>query len=234
MKKLLWKTLAVLIVLLVVLFLSLNLIARFSVEYGAKKITGFPLQVGSVNLRLFSSKVDVHNILLKNPAEFQEPLFVNLPQLYIDYRLGSMFSGRPHINDMLIEIKTLTIVKNAKGESNAAKLKGVLSSGDSSSKYTIDRLRLKIKGEVIIKDFSKPKPTERHIGPLDLEPVYVNVTESTPITRLVLMTVASQVKLPDIGVKVEDLKKGLEGVGQDAGKAAQGLFENIKKSLDGK
>ena len=94
MKKLLWKILAVLVGLLVVLFLARNVIARLSVEYGAKKITGFPLTIGSIDLGLFSSKVDVHDLKLMNPSEFSEKTFVDMPQLYIDYRLGSMMSTR--------------------------------------------------------------------------------------------------------------------------------------------
>jgi hypothetical protein len=114
MKKLLWKILAVLVGLLVVLFLARNFIARLSVEYGAKKITGFPLTIGSIDLGLFSSKVDVHDLKLMNPSEFSERTFVDMPQLYIDYRLGSMMSGAPHVNEMRINIKQLIVVKNDK------------------------------------------------------------------------------------------------------------------------
>src|SRR6266850_1811383 len=101
MKKLLWKILAALIVLLALLFFCRNLIARKSVEIGATKITGFPLEIGSVDVGLFSSKVDVRDLKLMNPPEFQDRMFVDMPQLYVDYRLGSMLSGAPHINDML-------------------------------------------------------------------------------------------------------------------------------------
>ena len=154
MKKLLWGSTATLIVLVAILFLARNVIARKSVEYGAKRITGFPLTVGAVDLQLFSSKVDVHDLKLMNPPEFQEKMFVDMPELYVDYRLLSMFSGAPHVNDMLINIKQLVIVKNNKGESNAQKLKGVVSSGggsSKSSKYAIDKLRVHI-GTVTIKD----------------------------------------------------------------------------------
>src|ERR1035438_1671559 len=123
MKKLLWKILPGLVVLLAGIFLARNFIARVSVEYGAKKITGFPLEIGSVDVGLFSSKVDVRNLKLMNPPEFQEKMFVDMPQLYIDYRLRSMLSGAPHINDMLINIKQLVVVKTDKGDSNAMKLK---------------------------------------------------------------------------------------------------------------
>ena len=236
MKKLLWMVPAGLILLLVVLFLSRNVIARVSVEIGAKKITGFPLKIGSVDVGLFSSKVDVRNLTLMNPPEFQEKMFVDMPQLYIDYRLGSMLSGAPHINDMLINIKQLVVVKTDKGDSNAMKLKGVVFSGKSSSKYTIDKLRIHI-GTVTLKDYSHPKPTE-HNTPLDIDVTYANITDSTDITRLILLTVMSQVKLPDIGIKPDDLKKGLSSVTNQAGQVlkgvteqTKGLFDNLKKAL---
>jgi hypothetical protein len=231
MKKLLWKILAVLLILLVVLFFSLNFIARVSVEYGAKKLTGFPLEIGSVNLGLFSSKVDVHNLKLMNPPEYQEKMFVDMPELYVNYRLRSMLSGAPHINDMLINIKQLVVVKTNKGDSNAMKLKGVVSSGGSSSKYTIDKLRIHV-GTVTIKDYSRPKMSERDIS-LNIDATYNNITDSTDITRLVLLTVMSQVKLPDIGIKPEDLKKNLSDATTQASQALKGAGDAVGGFLDG-
>ena len=239
MKKLLWIVPAGLIVLLAVLFLSRNVIARVSVEYGAKKVTGFPLKIGSVDVGLFSGKVDVRDLTLMNPPEFQEKMFVDMPQLYVDYRLGSMLSGAPHINDMLINIKQLVIVKTDKGDSNAMKLKGVVSSGGgskSSTKYQVDQLRIQV-GTVTIKDYSRAKPMERTLT-LNLQRTYKNISDSTDITRLVLLSIAGSVPLPEIGIKPEDLKKGLGNVTDAAGGAlkgvtdqTKGLLDNLKKSI---
>jgi hypothetical protein len=238
MKKLLWGSIATLIVLVAILFLARNIIARVSVEYGAKKITGFPLTIGSVDLELFSSKVDVHDLKLMNPPEFQEPMFVDMPQLFVDYRFGTMISGTPHINSMLINIKQLVVVKNSKGESNAQKLKGVVSSGggsSKSSKYAIDKLHIHI-GTVTIKDFSRAKPYE-HSTPLNIDVTYPNISDSTDITRLVLLTVMSQMHIPDIGVNTDELKKNLSNVTEEAGKTFKGaadgvggFFNNLQKS----
>jgi len=237
MKKLLLSIVGVLVVFVAILLLARNFIARRSIEYGAKKITGFPLTIGSIDLGLFSSKVDVHDLKLMNPSEFSERTFVDMPQLYIDYRLGSMMSGAPHVNEMRINIKQLSIVKNNKGESNAMKLKSVVSSGKSSSKYYVDSLRIHV-GTVTIKDFSRPKPTERNVT-LNIDATYKNISDSTDITRLVLLTVMSQVHLPDIGINTEDLKKNLGDVTNQAGQALQGaagavggLLDGIKKSVD--
>ena len=232
MKKfLLWLGIG-LLVLVVALVLGRNVIARVSVEVGAKKITGFPLEIGSVDLGLFSSKIDVRNLKLMNPPEFQEKMFVDMPQLYVDYRLGSMFSGAPHINDMLINIKQLVVVKNNKGDSNAMKLKGVVSSGGSSStKYRVDKLRIHV-GTVTIKDYSRAKPTERNVT-LNVDATYKDITDSTDITRLVLLTVMSQVHLPDIGIKMDDLKKNLGSVTDSAGKTLQGASQEVEKTTKG-
>lgn len=231
MKKLVWKILAVLVALVVILFLARNFIARKAVEIGAEKITGFPLVIGSIDLGLFSSKVDVRDLKLMNPSEFSEKTFVDMPQLYIDYRLASMMSGAPHVNDMRINIKQLIVVKNDKGETNAQKLKSVVSSGKSSSKYYVDTLRIHV-GTVTVKDFSHPKPTERNIS-LNVDATYKNISDSTDITRLVLLTVMSQVRLPEIGINTEDLKKNLGDVTNQAGKALQGAADSVGGLLDG-
>lgn len=235
MKKLLVRIGLALALLLVMLFFARNFIARKSVEVGAEKMTGFPLTIGSVNVALFSSKLDVRDIKLQNPPEFSERTFVEIPQLYIDYRLGSMLGGTPHINDMLVDIKKLVIVKNDKGESNAMKLKGVLSSGEGSTKYRIDQLRIHVGTVTTVDRTGKAKDI-----PLNVKATYNNITDSTDISRLVLLTVMSQVRLPDIGIKTEDLKKGLEGVTSVAGEtlkgaaeAGKGLFDSIKKAVPG-
>ena len=231
LKKLLIRVVMALVALLLILFLALNFIARKAVEVGVTKVTGFPLEIGSVNMGLLSSKLDVHDLKLMNPPEFQEKMFVDMPQLYIDYRLASMLKKTPHINDMFINIKQLVIVKSNKGESNAKKLKGIVLSSDSSVKYSVDKLRVHV-STVTIKDFSRAKPSERNIT-LNIDATYHNITDATDITRLVLLTVMSQVHLPDI--KIDDLKNNLsnatKGVADTVGKTGRSVFDALKKAV---
>ncbi|HVM62604.1 MAG TPA: hypothetical protein VMV72_17215 [Verrucomicrobiae bacterium] len=231
MKKILGWIAAALVVLALVLFFSRNVIARWSVEYGVKKATGFPLTLGSVNLELFSSKVDVHDLVLMNPPEFPEKLFVNMPEFYVNYRLHSFFSGVPHVNDMLINIKQLVIVKD-KTNSNVQKLKGVLMppGSTSSTKYAVDTLRIHV-GTVTIRDYSRAKPSDRDIK-LNLDRTYNNITDSTDISRLVLLTVLGNVHLPDIGINANDLQKNLNEATTQAGQTLQGAADALGGLLD--
>jgi hypothetical protein len=236
MKKLFkWLGIGV-VVFLVILFLALNFVARKSVEMGVKKVTGFPLEIGSLDFRLFASKIDVHNIKLKNPPEYNDPLFADLPELYIDYRLPSILTGKNHINDMLVTVKEIVIVKKSGGDSNVAKLKQVLFSGKGSTKYQIDLLRVKCAGEVVIKDYSRAKPSERRI-PVNVAAEYKNISDSTDITRLVLLTVMSQIHLPDIGIKPDELKKSLgesvKGLGDPLDKAGRSFGDALKQIFPG-
>jgi hypothetical protein len=192
------------------------------------------MEIGSVDMRLFKSQVEVRNVRLNNPPEFEEKLMAELPLLYVDYQLGSLLRREPHINDMTLDIKQIVIVKNKAGVSNVSKLRGVRgnggdagadASGKSATKYRLDTLRLKI-GTVVVKDFSRGKPTERII-PLNIDTTYKNISDSTDVHRLVLLTVMSTVRLPDIGIKPEDLLKGLGGVTNLAGKLLEGTADVV-------
>src|SRR6266446_4972815 len=153
MKKLLLWIVVGIAGLIVVAVLARNPIARKSVEVGTERITGFPITIGAVNVGLFNGQLDVEDLKLMNPPAFEDRQFVDLKKLHVDYRLGSMLAMAPHINDMLVDIDHLVVVKNAKGESNAQKLKGVTSSDKkSTTKYRMDQLRIHV-GTVTVKDY---------------------------------------------------------------------------------
>ncbi len=246
MKKLLVRILIVLLVLVIVLYLGRNIIARKSVEVAVTKLTGFPLTIGAVDVGLLQSRLDVREIQLANPPEFEEKLFVHLPQVYVDYQLGSMIARSPHINQMILNLDKVIIVKNKQGVSNVAKLKAVGSSSgggggggagaagqpaaapEKKAPYRVDELKLHI-GTVVYKDYSGSKPTERTM-PLNIDATYKNITDSTDITRLVLVTMLGKVHLPDIGVNMDQLTKGLGNVTDAAGTAIKGAADTLNKA----
>jgi hypothetical protein len=238
MKNWLWRIGIGVVGLLIFLLLARNFIARKSVELGVKRVTGFPLTIGTVDVGLFNGQLDVRDLKLMNPPEFEEKMFVDLPTFHLDYRLGSMIRGAPHIKEMFVDLNRLVIVKNAKGESNVSRLKGVTAAGgngagagkSSQTKYRVDLLRVHV-GTVTIQDFSRGTPSERNI-PLNVNATYKDITDSTDINRLVLLTVMNQARLPEIGIKMDDLKKGLGNVQNLAGDAVKVAAEAGKGILD--
>ncbi len=253
MKKLFLSIAVLVVVAVVTLFLARNLIARKSVEVGVQHLTGFPLQIESVNIAPSLSRLEVRNLHLMNPTEFEEETFVLMPELTVDYKLGSMIKGAPHIHELVLDLAEVVIVKNAGGESNLNKLKGVASGGskepaeeeeddDSApAQYQVDHLRIHI-GNVTIKDYSQGDQPSVRTMTLDIDAEYDDLNDSSDITRLVLITMMRKVRLGDFGIDTGQLTAGLgnligetgeavAGTVEAAGKAAKGLLDSIRKAV---
>jgi uncharacterized protein involved in outer membrane biogenesis len=246
MKRFLVRILMVLAVLVVVTFLLLNFITRKVVEVGVKHKTGFPLQIGSVNFGVFGGNLEVQNLQLMNPPEFEQKMFVDLPAFKVDYRTLSMLTGSPHINEINVNVAEVIVVKNAKGQTNAQVLQARVnppSAGTSQTKgggqpkpepsggahYRVDLVRVHV-GTVRILDYSKgARLFEKNIT-LNKDIVFKDVTESTSITALVMRTVFGQVG-EVAGEFVKGLNETTKGMPDSLQKSAQGLMESLKKAL---
>lgn len=241
MKKLLFRILLVLVVLVFAAVVCRNFIARKAVEIGVKEVTGFPLQIGAVQVGLVSGQLDVHDLKLMNPAEFEDSRFVDLPLFHLQYELGSLLRLAPHVKEIVVNISEVVIVKNAAGQSNANIIQDKLApSGSSPSQpssipaeptkkisYRVDRMQVHI-GTVVIKDFSKGQPTERKI-PLNRDVTFENITESTRISAMVMKVVFGQ--LGDVaGGLIKGGGAAVKDAGQTLQKTGKGLFDNLKKA----
>ena len=243
MKKLLLRTFVVLVVLVVIGYLARNFIARRSVEIGVTRLTGFPLEIGAMDVGLFSSQLDIRDLKLMNSADFPEKLFVDLPLFHVSYKLGSLLTGAPHVKELVVNVQEVVIVKNAAGRTNANAIQDKLAPAGSGAEggpekpaaapakktaYRVDLLRVHI-GTVVMKDFSKAQPSERKLT-LNRDVIFENITESTSISALVMNVVFGQ-----LGDVAGGLIKGFGGLGKDATQSLQktgkGLFDSLKKAI---
>jgi hypothetical protein len=253
--KLLKRIVLVLVVLVVAAFFARNFIARKAVEIGAKQMTGFPLEIGSVNLGLFNGTLEVHDLKLLNPPEFHGGVFVDLPVFKVDYVTLSMLSGAPHIKELTVNVEQVVLVKNEKGETNADVLQAKVSppakaqpKGEQpakeappaketkKAKYQVDLVQLHV-GSVVRKVYaSGGQPSEKKI-PLNQDIKITNLNESTSITAIIM-----QATLGPVGAVAGDLVKGVgdavkgvgdaaKGVTDSVGKTGKGLFDSIKKAV---
>jgi uncharacterized protein involved in outer membrane biogenesis len=226
----------IVVVLGVVAFFARNTIARKSVEIGTKQMTGFPLEVGAVDLGVFNGTLEVRDLKLMNPPEFQGGTFVDLPLFRVDYDTMSMLSGAPHIKELVVNVNEVVIIKDEKGRSNATVLQEKVSgkSGDAEEPaqeekkqaYRVDLVKIHV-GTVVIKDYSSGKLKERKVT-LNVDATYKDITESTNITALVMNTVFGQ-----IGAVVGDVVKGLGDVVGGVGDAAKGATDTLQKTGKG-
>ena len=241
MKKLILLILVAVVALVVIGVLCRNVIARKAVEIGVKDVTGFPLEIGAVEVGLLNGQLDVHDLKLMNPPEFEDQRFVDLPVFHVQYVLGSLFTGVPHLKEIVVTLNRVVIVKNAKGQSNVRQIQDKLAPAGNTTEqaappaapakktaYRVDLLRVHI-GTVVMKDYSNGQPTERTI-PFNRDVTFENISESSSLSEMVMNVVFGQ-----LGGVAGELIKNVGGLGTDAvqsiQKSGKGLFDSIRKNI---
>jgi len=215
---------------LALVYSARHIIAHKAVEMGVYKVTGFPLHIGSLRLSPLHSRLEAARVKLLNPPEFVDRVFVDVQRLYVDYEFGSLLRRQPHLTRLDLQIQKMVIVKNADGRSNIQQLSGVASREEDapSTPFRIDTLHLEI-GVITIKDYSGREPKERSLT-LNINETFYNITESTDINRLVLLTVMKNVGLSDFGIQAEILRRGLGEVQSSGGQLLTKTTDFVKKT----
>jgi hypothetical protein len=230
MKKFLIKAGLCLVALAVVLFLARNFIARKSVEVGVKKLTGFPLEIGAVDLGVLRGQLEVNNLKLMNPPEFPDTNFVDLPLFKVDYTTTSVLGSTLHVKELVVNVKEVVIIKNEKGVTNVDLIQERLApskpagtdekpAGETKkTAYRVDLVRVYI-GSVVQKDYSKGKLTEKRFT-LNREVTLKGLNESASLTALVM-----KVMMGPVGDVAGELMK-------DAGQAIKSTGDALRKTTD--
>jgi hypothetical protein len=166
---------------------SRQIIARKVVETVFAQTTGFPIEIGSVQVSLWHSRFAANEIGLFNPPAFDERLFADIRSLYVEYQFRSFLRGRgpPHLKRADLHIRQLVIVTDAEGHSNIEQLRG------APSPFQIDTLNLRI-GSITTKDHHGSEWRGR-TRDLNMAVTFRHVTEKTDINRLIRSAVLRRI-----------------------------------------
>ena len=226
MKKLLTLLIGILAILLVLSFVK-DVIVKTSVEKGVEFVTGLPLRMRSLNVGIIRTLVEIRNLRLFNPKGYSDKVMLDMPEIYVDYDLPAVFKGKIHLEEMRINMREFTVVKNEKGELNLDSLKVVQAQKDSRAprekekgkipEIQIDALELKI-GKVIYKDYSKGGAPSIKEFNVNLNERYENITN--PYSLVSLIVVKTLMNTTIAGLADFDLK-GLQGTISDTLASAQ-------------
>lgn len=219
--------LAVLIAALLAASFVKNTIIGASIEKGVELVTGLKLKIGSINVGILRSIIDIRNIRLANPAGYPDRIMMDMPEIYVDYDLPAIFGGKVHLREMRLALKELVVVKNKNGELNLNALRMVQAEKAGKSPYQtapgkppeirIDRLKLNI-GKAIYKDYSRGgEPYVREFN-VNLNESYSDV--DNPYTLASLIVVKALANTSISGLANFDLN-GLQGTLGDTLASAQ-------------
>jgi hypothetical protein len=174
------------IVVAVILVLFRNQIIKAGAGATIKSISGVDMRIGSLNVGLFRTAVQIKDLKLFNPSSFPENLMMDLPELYVKYDLPAIMKGTIHLPELKVNLKEFVVVKSVKGDINVNSLKALQPKGEGKPpKIMIDVMELNI-GKVIYKEFratGTPKVSEFNIN---FHERYENITDPNVLVGLIV------------------------------------------------
>ena len=104
------------IVLVVILFLSLDTMIRVTMEHNIRKQTGMDAEIGKFHLGLTEPVLTIKNLKLHNSPAFGGTPFLEIPEVHVEYDRAALKAGtvrlvlsrRPEHQPVIAETETRT------------------------------------------------------------------------------------------------------------------------------
>jgi uncharacterized protein involved in outer membrane biogenesis len=246
------KLLAVLVVFLAVATLGWMLLLPAIVTKVLQTRTQFGVTVQSLTANPFTGTVHLRGLTIENPPAFPTPDFVQVREFRATAGMLSLFGSRPVIDEAVVDVALVTLVKNQAGVHNAALLQERLAGGGGGQsgagglsaagpapnprEFLIRRLELRF-DKLRLVDASRGQPVTQEYD-LGIRQTYVNVT--TPVQIAVPILTKLNARGGAIGDFAGRLgadalamakKTGelLKDTGKEAGAAIKGLFQSLEQ-----
>ena len=249
MKKYL-KTGAIVLGVVLVLSFTKDLIAKASVEGACRVMTGLRLSIGQLHLSLIQSSLGIKDLKLFNPPSFKDKLMVDLPEVYVCLYPGSLMGSEVHLKELRLNLKEVTIIKNADGKLNldalkrpGAEKKEEAKEKGAAKKIRVDSLHIKIQ-KVIYKDYSSGRENVQEFN-VNIEQSYEGVSDVRVIVPIIVSQALMNTTLSSIvnfdmkgfmsnfdsqGLNMKEL--GLDRFASSAGGAADKAVKGLSGLFD--
>ncbi len=251
MKKLLkaLKVVGIVLVVLIAVFLVFkDIIIKTGAQIAIKSMTGLSLEADTFHIGLFSTKIDIENLKIRNPKGFSDPLMVDIPKIYVDYALMDIIRGNIHLVDLKFFLTECTIVQLADGRSNLDGIMKLASAKKESAaepakpkpanekkplKFQLDLVEIKV-GKFVVKKYDQNGKAKVEQFNVSFEKRYENVTDftviSADITKYVGKVLLQAAMNVDLGDATNLIKGGLDtftNLGSGALNTASGLGKDV-------
>jgi uncharacterized protein involved in outer membrane biogenesis len=195
--------------------------------------TGFDITVQSLAVNPFTGTIELRGLVLANPPTFPVRDFVELRRFSAEVEVLTLFSARPVLATMALDVAKVTLVKRPAAETNAESFQRHLTQADDpplplparpARGFLIRRLEVRI-DELVIADYSARIPAVQRYK-LAFNQTYMDVTS----VRQLLAPAALQGLLP-VGTALNGLLPGALGqalgeVVKEATKSGAGLLKD--------
>ncbi len=197
------KLVIIIVAFIVALSIIKNGLVHAAIESALSKAANVPVRIGSTNVQLATTTIDLKNIQIRNPRSFPEKMMVDAPEVYIEFDLPAIFKGVAHFREVRLNLKEVTVIKNSAGELNINALKPAeqkkkvqeQKAQGQAPKIKIDKLSLTI-GRVVYKDYSQggqPKIQTFDINIQDKQ--YENIDNIPAVVSLIMFEALTRTSL---------------------------------------
>jgi len=104
--------------LAVIAIVGRNWIAKEVMEQKIRIATGMEPEIGDISFGVLFPKVTLENFKVYNPVDFGGTLFLDIPELHIEYDRAALRRHELHITLMRMNLHELDVVKNEDGATN--------------------------------------------------------------------------------------------------------------------
>lgn len=252
--------LAAIAIFFVVIFVVKNAIAKTAIEGAVKLATGLSLKIEHFDFSLMRSYVGIRALTLYNPRGFTDRVMVDMPEIYVNYKLAPFFKGKVHLEEIRLHLREFVVVKNQRGELNVDALKPVQTSkreaearqrketpkaAGKAPPLQVDRLALRIE-KVVFKDYSKgPEPSVKEFR-VNLNEEYREIQNLNGVVGMIILKVMMHTPIAalsgfDVGALEGSFSDALSRSGELARQSAaqakaylqEGDLQRTAESLEG-
>jgi hypothetical protein len=239
------KILIGLAALLAVVAISWVLFLPAVVEHDLRSITGFEFKVAVLRVDPFTGRVLVRGLSASNPSDFPRPDFVVLRELDTQVELFPLLSGKHVIDNFLVNVETVELVRRHDGKTNAGVFAAAFSPPKSqnpsgpppapapTTPYLVKHLHI-ILDQLVVADYTGAKPEVKTYA-LHIDRIYNNVTSARQLlVPDVMQTLRSFGLHHNIaGLLPGDFGKALATAVGDATAVGSGVENAVKKTGEG-
>lgn len=231
----------VILVLLVVLGLTKDLIAKKVLSARVKSQTGLELQIKSMHLGLLESFAYINDLKVLNPLGYVDKVMMYIPEIYVDYDLTAFIKKKVRLGKLRLHLKELVVVKNEMGQLNLNSLKVIQGRKEEKAvqeevkqktripEFQIDLLQLKI-DKVVYKDYSGGMPPEVREFNVNIDECYENITDPYSLGKLVVVKALRKTTIASLANF--DLSPLIEGVANILEQTVTIPEKSVQKTLE--
>jgi hypothetical protein len=214
MKKVL-VVLGILILVVLIVILAFLYVIRSRTTPGSNAPVAYTMPPTGASINIFDGVLDQKNVSLANPADFEDKVFVSLPELYVSVDTGTLTkAGVKHFREVRVNVAYVNAVRRKDGKYNfewilhqkKAQKKAEETAKKQKTKVRIDRLHVKF-GNIIFKDYTVRggKPLVIRFD-VNMNETYTNIEDLEQLAKKVSKTFLDKIDIGDIrNFEIKDL-----------------------------